>query len=126
MPLFPAHRPSLLGRIVPAVLSGLLLSPALRAEEASGHPVQAHGKYAYARPGAYDFIKHQASDQTDFFKDTFRKRNAFGMGAMIVGTGVLMAYDHSLYHDTLRWGDQWNIPHTGQQKTLFKIHVPFS
>jgi hypothetical protein len=111
-----------------AFLSFFLACRPLPAEEAPPRPrhAQVHDGVSYERPGAFDFLKYQVADQKAFFKTTFRREKAPVLGVVVAATGVLMAYDHSLYHDTLRQGDKWNIPHTSQQKTLFKIHVPFS
>jgi hypothetical protein len=75
-------------------------------------------------PQLFDFLKYQPEDLKTFWNQTFQKKNTPAIGAMIIGTGLLIAADQSMYEETARWGDKNGISQSGSLKTFFQTTIP--
>lgn len=78
----------------------------------------------YNRPGLLTFIKNQPKDLKDFWKEYFQKKNIKGVSLMVLGTGLLVAADQSMFDETYRWGSKMRVSHTGSLRTIAKTKVP--
>ncbi len=95
-----------------------------RAEEKAAPPPQVVDGYQYDRPGWFTWLKNEPSDLKDCWKKTFRKENTVNLSLLVVGTGLLIAADQSLYKKTYRWGTKEKISHNGQQRPFIKTTLP--
>jgi hypothetical protein len=111
-------------RLSAAALAFLLATQPALAEESQATAGK-KGSPA-SRPGVLTFVKNQPADLKDFWRATFRRENGLMLGALAVGTGLLIAADQYLFVRTWRLGDRMSITHSGEQKTFAKTKIPFT
>lgn len=83
--------------------------------------------YAYTRPRSFSFITNFPRDMGQYFKNTFQKTNLLKIGAVVAGTGILIAFDQPIVDNAQKLARRWHIPSDNRTKALFYVgKFPFN
>ncbi|MCB1060184.1 MAG: phosphatase PAP2 family protein [Calditrichaeota bacterium] len=74
--------------------------------------------YAYIRPPNSRYYNFLYKDFGSYFRTTFNRPNLPYIGAMVVGTGLLVYFDQDIIDGAQHIGDEVGLNHTSKQKPL--------
>jgi hypothetical protein len=88
-------------------------------------------EFGFTRPRSFAFVTNFPRDMRIYFSTAFRKGNLLKIGAVVAGTGILLAADQPLVDGAQHLAKHWRIPSDNRQKAIahigkFTIFVPAS